>query len=134
MNDELYETGMQIRRAVLGDEYVDRSLAGADELGEPLQRLVTEYCWGAAWGREGLTRRERSMANISMLTALNRPHELRTHMRGALNNGVTREEIVELILQGAVYCGMPAGLDAMRCLREALAEMGDAVPGGDARA
>jgi 4-carboxymuconolactone decarboxylase len=111
---DLYEEGLSVRRRVLGDEYVDRALASATPLTQPLQDLVTEYVWGAIWTRPGLELKTRSLLNVAMLTALNRPHELGTHVRGALRNGVTREEVVEVVLQAAVYCGMPAAIDAMR--------------------
>jgi len=118
---DLYEQGLAIRREVLGSEYVDAALAAADELGRPLQELVTEYCWGALWSRPGLPRKTRSLLNIGLLATLNRPHELQLHTRGALRNGCTEEEIVEVVLQVAVYCGVPAGVDAMRNVRAALA-------------
>ena len=119
MND-CYEEGLAIRREVLGDEYVDAALASADELGRPLQELVTEYCWGALWGRPGLPRKTRSLLNVGLLAALNRPHELQLHTRGALRNGCTESEIVEVVLQVAVYCGVPAAVDAMRNVRAAI--------------
>ena len=125
MPSELFEKGLAIRREVLGDEYVDRSLAQADEFNMPLQELVTEHAWGAIWGRDGLSRRDRSLLNLGMLTALNRPHELRLHVRGALNNGLSREEIREVLLQAAVYCGAPAALDGFRVAREVFAEVED---------
>ena len=111
---ELYEQGMAVRRAVLGDAYVDRSLQGGTEFRKPMQELVTEFCWGAVWSREGLDRKTRSLVNIGMLTALNRSTELAAHVRGAVNNGATKEEIQEVLLQTAVYCGMPAGLESFR--------------------
>ena len=111
---ELYEQGMAVRREVLGDAYVDRSLQGGTEFRKPMQDLVTEFCWGAVWGREGLDRKTRSLVNIGMLTALNRSTELAAHIRGAVNNGASREEIQEVLLQTAVYCGMPAGLESFR--------------------
>ena len=114
--------GDELRRAVLGDEYVQQSRKRATEFTAPLQELVTEYCWGAVWGRPGLDLKTRSLLNLAMLTALNRPHELRLHVRGALNNGCTREEIQETLLQAAVYCGIPAALDAFR---NAANELGD---------
>jgi len=114
MDEKQYDRGMQTRREVLGDAHVDRSLAAADELTQPLQDMVIEYGWGAVWARPGLDRRTRSLINIGMLTALNRPHELQVHLKGAINNGCSREEIVEATLQTAVYCGMPAALDTMR--------------------
>ena len=119
--NERYNEGLAIRREVLGSEYVDAALASADELGRPLQELVTEYCWGALWGRPGLPRKTRSLLNVGMLAALNRPHELQLHTRGALRNGCTESEIVEVVLQVAVYCGVPAAVDAMRNVRAAIA-------------
>jgi 4-carboxymuconolactone decarboxylase len=119
--NERYEEGLAIRREVLGSEYVDAALASADELGRPLQELVTEYCWGALWGRPGLPRRTRSLLNVGMLAALNRPHELQLHTRGALRNGCSEAEIIEVVLQVAVYCGVPAAVDAMRNIRAAIA-------------
>lgn len=106
--------GDQLRRTVLGEEYVQRSRDRATEFTAPLQELVTEYCWGAVWGRPGLQLKTRSLLNLAMLTALNRPQELRLHVRGALNNGCTVEEIRETLLQAAIYCGVPAALDAFR--------------------
>ncbi|GAA4709555.1 carboxymuconolactone decarboxylase family protein [Pseudonocardia yuanmonensis] len=127
MNDSTYEQGMEIRRAVVGDEYVDGALAAAGELGAPLQDLVTEYCWGAVWGRPGLERKTRSLINIAMISALNRPNELRAHLRGALRNGVTPEEIREVFLQVAAYCGFPAALDGFKTAQAVLeAETGPA--------
>jgi len=111
---EQFEKGLEVRRKVLGDAYVSKSLASADELTASLQKLVTEYCWGEVWTRPGLELKTRSFLNLAMLIALNRPHEFRTHVRGALNNGVTEEQIIEVILQAAIYCGVPAALDAMR--------------------
>lgn len=118
MNKEQYDAGLKVRREVLGDEHVDKSLAATDELTRPLQDLVIEYGWGACWTRPGLDRKTRSFMNIGMLTALNRPHELQVHVKGALNNGLTREEIVEAVLQTAIYCGMPAALDSMRHVKK----------------
>jgi 4-carboxymuconolactone decarboxylase len=110
---------------VLGEEYVEKSLAAArkDDFTAPLQELVTEYCWGAIWSREGLDRRTRSMLNLAMMAALDRQPELKLHLRGALNNGVSREEIREVLLQATVYCGIPAGLEAFRTAREAFEEL-----------
>jgi 4-carboxymuconolactone decarboxylase len=124
MSKEVYDRGLQIRREVLGSEYVDKALASADAFGKPLQDLVTEYCWGAVWGREELPKKTRSMLNIAMLSALNRPHELKAHLRGALTNGVTKEEIREILLQVAIYVGVPAAVDSFRIAREAFAEAG----------
>lgn len=123
MSREKYEKGLEIRKAVLGKEYVENSLRNADDFSLPMQELSTEYCWGHVWGREGLSRRERSMINLAMISALNRPHELKLHVKGALVNGVTREEIREILLQVAIYCGIPAGIDSFRLAKEAFAEL-----------
>ena len=123
MDKATYEKGLAVRRAVLGDEYVDAALKSTDDFNRPLQDMLNEYCWGALWGREGLPRKTRSMLNLAMLCALNRPHELRMHLKGALRNGVTREEIREVLLQVAIYCGVPAGVDAFRTAKEVLAEV-----------
>lgn len=117
-----FRRGLAVRRAVLGADYVDRALAEADELTRPLQELVTEYCWGAIWTRPGLSRKTRSLVNLAMLTALNRPHEVKLHLRGALRNGCTPKEIVEVLLQTAIYCGVPAAIDSFRLAREVLAD------------
>jgi 4-carboxymuconolactone decarboxylase len=122
MDDELFDTGLAIRKAVLGAEHVDKALADADEFTMPLQRLITEYCWGAVWGREELPKKTRSMLNLAMLSILNRPNELKAHVRGALRNGVTKAEIREVLLQVAIYGGVPAAVDSFRLAREALAE------------
>ena len=119
MDQKQYDAGMKVRREVLGDEHVDKSMASVDALTKPLQDLVVEYGWGATWARPGLDRRTRSFMNIGMLTALNRPHELAVHLKCALNNGCTREEIVEAVLQTAIYCGLPAALDSMRHVKKA---------------
>jgi 4-carboxymuconolactone decarboxylase len=123
MDKKRYEEGLAVRRAVLGAEYVDKSLRSADDFTRPMQELVTEYCWGEIWTRPGLDRRTRSFLNLAMLTALNRPHEIRLHVRGALNNGLTKEELMEVFLQSAIYCGVPAALDAMRVAKEVFAEI-----------
>ena len=115
-----FEEGLAVRRAVLGDEHVDRSLEQASPFSRPMQELVTEYCWGAVWTREGLDRRTRSLVNLGMLTALGKSHELGAHVRGALTNGCTEQEIQEVLLQAAVYCGMPAGLEAFRVAEQAI--------------
>jgi len=122
MNKDLFERGLAIRKAVLGDEYVEKSLAAADDFNRPMQELATGYCWGEIWSRPGLERRDRSLINLAMISALNRPHELKLHVRAALTNGVTREEIREVLLQVAIYCGIPAGIDSFRIAREAFAE------------
>jgi 4-carboxymuconolactone decarboxylase len=123
MSSELFEKGLKIRKEVLGEAYVTKALAAMDDFNRPLQELVTEYCWGAVWGREGLKRTERSMLNLAMISILNRPHELKAHIRGALTNGVTREQICEVFLQVAIYAGVPAAVDSFRLAREAFAEI-----------
>jgi 4-carboxymuconolactone decarboxylase len=132
MSDSLHETGLGIRREVLGTEHVDRSLANASEFSMPMQNLAIEYCWGAIWSRPGLARRERSLINLAMLTALNRSHELGVHVRGALRNGVSAEEIREVLLQTAIYCGVPAAIEAFRVADAVLAEWDAAGSGADA--
>ncbi len=123
-NRSTLEAGIDVRRAVLGAEHVDRSLANVSEFSRAMQELVTEYCWGTIWSRPGLERRDRSLLNIAMLTALNRMHELKLHVRGALNNGVTPAEIREVLLQAGIYCGAPAGLEAFRAAEEVLIQLG----------
>jgi 4-carboxymuconolactone decarboxylase len=123
MNDELYERGLAIRKSVLGKEYVEKSLASADDFTMPLQRLVTEYCWGACWGREELPKKTRSMLNLAMLACLGRNHELKIHTKGAIRNGCSKDEIREVLLQVAIYCGVPAAVDSFRIAKEALAEL-----------
>jgi 4-carboxymuconolactone decarboxylase len=123
MNKDLFERGLAIRKAVLGKDYVEKSIASADDFSRPMQELSTEYCWGHVWSRPGLERRDRSLINLAMISALNRPHELKLHVKGALANGVTREEMREVFLQVAIYCGVPAGIDSFRIAREAFAEV-----------
>jgi 4-carboxymuconolactone decarboxylase len=115
-----YEQGLAIRREVLGADYVERSMQAADEFTAPFQQLITEYCWGEIWTRDDLPRATRSLINIAMMTALNRPNELRLHVRGALTNGCTVDEIRGVLLQAAVYCGVPAALDAFRVAHEVI--------------
>jgi 4-carboxymuconolactone decarboxylase len=122
--DQLFEDGLKIRREVLGTEYVDGSLAAADEFMTAFQRITTEWCWGYTWDREGLSRRERSIINLAMLTALNRLPELKLHVRGALANGVQVAEIKEILLQATIYCGIPAGLDGFKAAHQVLVEQG----------
>src|SRR3974377_1315605 len=110
---------MRIPRAARGADYVDKAMASADDFNRPMQELTTQYCWGEIWGRPGLDRRTRSIINLAMISALNRPHELKIHVKAALKNGLTREEIKEIFLQVAVYCGVPAGIDSFRTAREA---------------
>ncbi|WP_374444003.1 4-carboxymuconolactone decarboxylase [Stella sp.] len=124
MDQDRYERGLAVRRAVLGADYVDKAIQGADDFTRPLQEYVTESAWGAIWTRPGLERKTRSLLNLAMLTALNRPHEIRLHINGALNNGVTKDEIMEVFLQTAVYCGVPAAIDSFRIAREVFKERG----------
>jgi len=129
MNQDLFDKGLQTRREVLGSAYVDQAIKTADEFSKPLQEMVTQYAWGDVWNRPGLSRRDRSLLVIGMLTALNRPHELRLHLRGAVNNGLTREEIREALLQSGIYCGAPAAMDAFRVAKEVFQVL-DAEAGG----
>ena len=122
MNKETFEAGLAQRRAVLGNDYVEPSLANMDDFTRPLQELVTEMCWGTIWTRPGLPPKLRSLLNVGLLAALNRPHELALHVRGALRTGCTKEEIQEVLLQVAVYCGVPAGVDSFRVAAEVLRE------------
>jgi 4-carboxymuconolactone decarboxylase len=122
MNKELFDKGLEIRKSVLGKEFVENSLRNADDFNMPMQELATEYCWGYVWGRPGLDKRTRSFLNLAMIAALNRPHELKIHVQGALRNGLTRQEIMEVFLQVAIYCGVPAGVDSFRIAKEAFAE------------
>jgi 4-carboxymuconolactone decarboxylase len=124
MNSEAFELGLKTRREVLGDVYVDNALESADAFNMPMQELVTEYAWHQIWNRPGLDRKTRSIMNLCMLSALNRPHELKAHVRGAINNGLTKDEIQEVFLQVAVYCGMPAAIDSFRNAKEVFKEMG----------
>jgi 4-carboxymuconolactone decarboxylase len=119
----LFDEGLALRRQVLGHEYVDRSIASANDFMMAFQHITTEWCWGYAWGRDTLDLKTRSMLNLAMLTALNRAAEIKLHVRGAVNNGVTVEEIKEVLLHATVYCGIPAGLDAFKAANEVLTEM-----------
>jgi 4-carboxymuconolactone decarboxylase len=123
MDKKMYDAGMKLRREVVGADYVDKAMASADELTADFQQFVTEYCWGAVWTREGLSHRDRSVLNLGILTALGKPAELKLHLRGALTNGVTREEIREILMQTAVYCGVPAAMEGFRMAREVFAEL-----------
>jgi 4-carboxymuconolactone decarboxylase len=118
MTSEKFEKGMAVRRAVLGDAYVDRAMAGATEFTKPLQALVTENCWGEIWTREAIPKKTRSLITIAILAALKAPEEIKLHVRGALRNGCTVEEIQDVLLQATVYCGVPAGVDAFRAAKE----------------
>lgn len=125
----LRERGLKIRREVLGDKYVDAALNNVTDFNRPLQELLNEFCWGAGWGREGLTRKERSMINLAMLTALGRTHEVETHTRGALNNGLTPQQIAEVLIQTAIYCGVPAAVDSFRAASKIIAEHAQSASG-----
>lgn len=124
MNDDTYAKGLKVRKEVLGDAYVEAVLAKADDFNADFQRLVTEYCWGAGWGRDNvaLTRRDRSLMNIVLLGALNRMEEFKLHVRGALRNGCTQEEIRETLIHLAIYAGIPAGVEGFRVARQILDE------------
>lgn len=124
MSEEMFDKGLGIRKAVLGAEYVERSLNAADDFNRDFQKLVTEYCWGAGWGRDALTRRDKSLLNLVMLGALNRSNEFKLHLKGALNNGCTQDEIEDTLIQLAIYAGIPAGVEAFRLAREVFVEIG----------
>jgi 4-carboxymuconolactone decarboxylase len=121
---EKFERGLKTRREVLGADYVDSSLEKADDFNWPMQQLTTEWCWDEIWNRPGLDRRSRSVLNLGMIAALNRPHELKLHVRGAINNGLTKNDLKEIFLQIGVYCGVPAALDSFRIAKEVFKEMG----------
>lgn len=122
MTSETYDVGLEIRKKVVGEKYVEASMANADDLTRDFQELVTTYCWGAVWGRDTLSHKVRSMLNIAMLAALPRPQELKTHIKGALRNGVTEEETREILMQVAIYSGVPNGMEGFRVAREAIQE------------
>jgi len=122
-NQDLFDQGLKTRREVLGSEYVDASIKNATDFNIDMQELVTQYCWGDVWNRPGLERRTRSFLNLAMITALNRPHELKLHVRGAINNGLTKDEVKEVFLQAAIYCGVPAAIDSFRTASEVFKEM-----------
>ena len=124
MAQDRYEAGMHVRRKVLGDDYVNRAMENVDDFNRDFQEMVTEYCWGGTWTRPGLSHKQRSLNNLCMMAALNRPHEFEIHFRGALRNGCTLDELRETLLQVAVYCGIPAGVDAFRIARRVLDEEG----------
>jgi 4-carboxymuconolactone decarboxylase len=121
--ESLFDKGLKIRKEVLGEDYVNKSLAGADDFTRTMAEWSTAYCWGALWGRPGVDRRTRSIVNLSMISVLNRPHELKLHVKAALKNGLTKDEIKEIFLQVATYAGVPAGIDSFRIAREAFKEM-----------
>ena len=123
MADNAFEQGLALRKQVLGADYVEQSIANAGEFSRAMQELSTQYCWGTIWTRPGLSLRDRSLLNLGMISALNRPHELKLHIRGALRNGLSREEIREVLLQVAVYCGVPAGMASFQLAKEVFAEI-----------
>jgi 4-carboxymuconolactone decarboxylase len=123
MDKKTFDKGVEVRTEVLGKQYVENALKNVDDFNRPFQELVTEYCWGAVWGREELPRKTRSMLNIAMIAVLNRPHELKLHIKGALTNGVTKDEIREILMQVAIYAGVPCAVDSFRLAREAFAEL-----------
>ena len=123
MDQKTHDKGLEIRKAVLGEAYVSNALKNVDSFNKPFQELLNEYCWGSVWGREELPRKTRSMLNIAMISILNRQHEFRAHLKGALTNGVTRDEIREILMQVAIYGGMPAAVDSFRIAREVFAEI-----------
>ena len=119
---EMFKKGLAVRREVLGPAYVDKSIADADEFMRPFQQMVTEWCWGEIWTNDDLPRKTRSIINLAMLTALNRKDEVRLHVRGALRNGLTKKEIGAVLLQTAIYCGVPAALESFKVAREVIKE------------
>ncbi len=123
MDKKMHDKGLEVRKAVLGEAYVNNALKNVDDFNRPFQEMLNEYCWGTVWGREELPRKTRSMLNIAMIAILNRQHEFRAHLKGALTNGVTRDEIREILMQVAIYGGMPAAVDSFRIAREVFAEL-----------
>ena len=123
MDKKMHDKGLEVRKAVLGEAYVNNALKNVDDFNRPFQEMLNEYCWGTVWGREELPRKTRSMLNIAMIAILNRQHEFRAHLKGALTNGVTRDEIREILMQVAIYAGMPAAVDSFRIAREVFAEI-----------
>ncbi len=123
MNKDKYDKGLKVRVEVVGEEYVKSAIKNATDFNRPMQELITEYCWGEVWARPELPRKTRSMINLAMLTALNRPNELKLHIEGSLRNGVTQEEIREIFLQSIIYCGVPAGVESFKIAQEIFNEM-----------
>ncbi|WP_426422732.1 carboxymuconolactone decarboxylase family protein [Bradyrhizobium genosp. A] len=123
MDKKMHDKGLEVRKAVLGEAYVNNALKNVDDFNRPFQEMLNEYCWGTVWGRDELPRKTRSMLNIAMIAILNRQHEFRAHLKGALTNGVTRDEIREILMQVAIYGGMPAAVDSFRIAREVFAEI-----------
>jgi 4-carboxymuconolactone decarboxylase len=122
MDKELMDKGLKVRREVLGDDYVDRSMKNADAFNRPFQEVVSEYCWGLCWTDETLSRRERSILNLGMIAALGKMEEFELHFRGALRNGLTPDELRSVLIQIAVYCGIPVGVDCFRTAKKVLSE------------
>lgn len=122
-NTDQFKKGLEIRRSVLGAAYVDKSVHESSDFMKPMQKITTEWCWGEIWSRPGLDRKTRSMLNLAMLTALNRPNEIRLHVRGAMNNGVTQAEMQEILLQACIYCGVPAALDSFKVANEIISQV-----------
>jgi 4-carboxymuconolactone decarboxylase len=123
MDKQLMDAGLGVRREVLGDEYVDRAMKNADDFNKPFQEVVSEYCWGLCWSDETLSRRERSILNLGMIAALGKMHEFELHLRGAIRNGLTKEELRAVLIQIAVYCGIPVGVDCFRTAKQVIGEM-----------
>jgi 4-carboxymuconolactone decarboxylase len=123
MDKKLMDAGLKVRREVLGDEYVDRAMKNADDFNKPFQEIVSEYCWGLAWTDETLSRRERSILNLGMIAALGKMHEFELHLRGAIRNGLSKEELRAVLIQIAVYCGIPVGVDCFRVAKQVIGEM-----------
>ncbi len=123
MDTERFESGLAARKSVLGEDYVNKALEGADDFNRDFQELITEYCWGTCWGDDTLDKRQRSLLNLGMIAALNRMHEWELHFRGAIVNGLTRDELKAILTQIAVYCGIPTGVECFRIARKVLAEI-----------
>ncbi len=126
MDKDRYDRGLKARKAVLGDEYVDNALASTDDFNGPFQEMLTEYCWGTCWGEDTLDRKQRSLLNLGMIAAMNRMHEWELHFRGAIKNGLSRDELRSILTQIAVYCGIPVGVECFRIAKRVLAEIDDA--------
>ena len=126
MDKERFERGLAARKSVLGAEYVEKALKNADDFNREFQEQLTEFCWGSCWGNETLNRQQRSLLNLGMIAALNRMHEWEIHFRGAITNGITREELKAILLQISVYCGMPTGVECFRIAQKVFAELDNA--------
>ncbi|MEM7224771.1 MAG: carboxymuconolactone decarboxylase family protein [Pseudomonadota bacterium] len=123
MDQDRFDKGLAARKAVLGADYVEKNLAAADDFNRPFQELLTEYCWGACWGEDTLSRKQRSLLNLGMIAALNRMHEFEIHFRGAITNGISRDELRSILIQISVYCGVPVGVECFRIARKVFAEI-----------